>query len=191
MDASYFRNYCGRGSYDELYREHSGIEHCLRTARRLGIRARSVVVLGTATGRVLEDFESAWRVRAAGCEISAWAHARIPARLRRRIARADMRDYVPALAARGERFDLLFTNSLVYLEPRELPGLVEHCSRIAGHLHFYSSTSESYEPGDRHRVTLRPREWWRELFLAHGFQATRSPYFWRSSRLAAPRRAHA
>jgi hypothetical protein len=187
MDARYFLNYCGRGGYDEHYREHSGIEHCLRSARKLGIRARTVVVLGTATGRVLEDFERAWRVRPAGCEISRWAHARIPARLRRRIARADMRDYVPDLAAQGERFDLLFTNSLIYLEARELPALAADCSRIARHMHFYSSTSESYEPGDRHRVTLRPREWWRELYLAAGFEPTRSPYFWRSSRLAGTR----
>jgi hypothetical protein len=185
MDAGYFRNYCGRGSYDEHYREHSGIEHCLRTARRLGIRARSVVVLGAATGRVLEDFEAAWRVQPSGCEISAWAHARIPARLRRRIALADMRDYVPALAARGARFDVLFTNSLVYLDVAELPQLAALCSRIASHLHFYSSTSEAYEPGDAYRVTLRPRTWWRELFLRAGFEPTRSPYFWRSAR---PRR---
>jgi hypothetical protein len=185
MDASYFQNYCGRGAYDECYRDHSGIEHCLRTARKLGIRARSVLVLGAATGRVLEDFEATWGVRPAGCEISAWAHARIPARLRRRVARADMRDYVPALAASGERFDLLFTNSLIYLDARELPALAADCSRIARHMHFYSSTSESYEPGDRHRVTLRPREWWRELFVAAGFEPTRSPYFWRSSRAGA------
>jgi hypothetical protein len=96
-----------------------------------------------------------------------------------------MRDYVPALAASGERFDLLFTNSLIYLDARELPALAADCSRIARHMHFYSSTSESYEPGDRHRVTLRPREWWRELFVAAGFEPTRSPYFWRSSRAGA------
>jgi hypothetical protein len=119
-------------------------------------------------------------VRPAGCEISAWAHARIPARLRRRIALADMRDYVPALEARGERFDLVFTNSLIYLRTRELPALVGSLGRIGAHLHFYSSTSESYEPGDQHRVTLRPRGWWRDLFLACGFRPTRSPYFWRS-----------
>jgi len=191
MDAGYFHDYCGRGSYDAVYREHSGIEHCLRTARKLGIRARSVVVLGTATGRVLEDFESAWRVRPAGCEISAWAHARIPARLRRRVARADMRDYVPRLLARRARFDLLFTNSLIYLAAAELPDLVADCSRIASHLHFYSSWSEAYEPGDRHRVTLRPRAWWRELLVDGGFAPTRSPYFWRSTRAATPADANA
>jgi len=180
VEADYFRNYCGRGSYDELYRDHSGIEHCLRTARKLGIRARSVVVLGAATGRVLEDFEASWRVTPAGCEISAWAHAQIPARLRRRIARADMRDYVPDLERRGAHFDLVFTNSLIYLHTRELPALVRSLGRIASYMHFYSSTRESYEPGDRHRVTLRSRQWWRELFLANGFRPMRSPYFWRS-----------
>lgn len=185
MDARYFRNYCGRGSYDDVYRDHSGIEHCLRTARKLGIRARSVVVLGTATGRVLEDFERTWRVRPFGCEISAWAHARIPPRLRRRVARMDMRDYVPALEVRRARFDLVFTNSLVYLGARELPAFVARCSAIASYLHFYSSTAESYEPGDRYRVTLRSREWWRDLFREAGFAPTRSPYFWRSTRAPA------
>jgi hypothetical protein len=180
MDEAYFRNYCGYGPYDEHYLFHSGIEHCLSIFRRLDIEMRSVVVLGAATGRVLEHFERAWSVRPWGCEISEWAHARIPARYRRRIRRADMREYVPALAARRRSFDLLFTNSLVYVHAPELPALVDSCARVAGYMHFYSSTREAYERGDRYRVTLRPAAWWRALFEHHGFAATRSPYVWRS-----------
>src|SRR5262249_49184293 len=116
-----------------------------------------------------------------GCEISRWAHARIPAPLRRRVARMDMRAYVPRLLERGTRFDLLFTNSLVYLGADELPDFLVHCNRLASHLHFYSSTREAYEPGDRYRVTLRSRDWWRERLMAAGFEPTRSPYFWRST----------
>lgn len=184
MDEAYFRNYCGYGSYDENWDFHSGTEHCISVMRRLGLRVASVAVLGAATGRVLERFEDAWGVRPWGCEISAWAQARIPARFRRRVACADMRDWVPAQLARGRHFDLLFTNSLVYVQADELRDFAAACARLCDHMHFYSSTSEEYERGDRYRVTLRPRSWWRELFIDAGFEPTRSPYVWRSGRRA-------
>ena len=184
MDEAYFRNYCGHGPYDENYLFHSGIEHCISIARRLGIHVKQLLVLGAATGRVLEHFESAWGVRAWGCEISSWAHARIPGRFRRRIACADMRDYVPRLVARKRHFDLLFTNSLIYVAADELPDFVWQCSVAAAYLHFYSSTTESFEAGDAYRVTLESNAWWRSLFVENGFEPTRSPYVWRSREAA-------
>ena len=81
-----------------IYLDHSGVTSCIETLRRMRIRPRSLLVLGTATGEVLGDFERAFRVRAFGCEVSRWAHARIPAHFRRRIRRADLRRYVPELA---------------------------------------------------------------------------------------------
>ena len=182
MEKSYFTDYCGEGSYDVLYLQYSGIEHCIRVCDKYDLDVRSVLVLGAATGRVLDHFVDAWGVKPHGCEICDWAHARIPAKLRRRIARADMRDHVPELLARRRTFDLIFSNSLVYLEPREIPRIVDLCSRIGGHFHFYSSTAESYEPNDRHRVTLRPSAWWAKMFRENGFRRTRSPYLWRSER---------
>jgi hypothetical protein len=184
VDEAYFQNYCGHGSYDENYLFHSGVEHCTSIMRRLGVEIESVLVLGAATGRVLEHFNAAWGLRPWGCELSAWAHARIPAAYRRRIRCEDMRSYVPGLEAARRDFDLLFTNSLIYLQPGELPDFVDLCSRVCGHMHFYSSTSESYEPGDRYRTILRPRSWWREQFMAGGFEPTRSPYVWRSQQRA-------
>lgn len=186
---SYFANYCGDGPYDRNYVYYSGVDHCISIAERFEIEARRVLVLGTATGRVLEHFDAAWGVRPWGCELSRWAHGRIPRRYRGRIRRADMRDYVPSLVRAGERFDLLFCNSLVYLQAREMPAFVDLCSRVARYLHFWSSTSEDHAENDRDRVTLRPRIWWRDVFCANGFAPTRSRYLWRSTRLAAqPRR---
>lgn len=179
MDRAYFTRYCGHRPYDETYLAHSGIEHCIEISDRFDIRVRSVLVLGSATGRVLEHFEQSWGVKPWGCEISRWAHARTPARFRRRIARADMRDYVPELLRRGRRFDLVFSNSLVYLPAPEIPAFVRELARLGDWLHFYSSTSEDYEPGDRYRATLRPRRWWREVFTENGFRPTRSRYLWR------------
>ena len=179
MDREYFEDYCGRGPYAEIWRDHSGIANCLAGLARERVRPRSLVVLGTATGEVLRAFEDALGVRVFGCERSAWAHARIPARFRRRVRRADLRAYLPALARAGRHFDVLFTSALVYLRARDVPPALRHCAAVADWLHFYSSTSEDFEPGDRHRALLRPRAWWRARIQDAGFAPTRSPYLWR------------
>ena len=182
MEAEYFKNYCGYGPYDANYLFHSGIKHCTQLVDRMDLRVRSIAVLGAATGRVLEHFDAAWGIRPWGCEISSWAHERIPGRYRRRIRCADMRDYLKELESRGREFDLIFSNALVYLEASEVEPFLARCARLSRHFHFWSSTSEDYERGDRRRVTLRPRAWWRERFLVAGFVPTRSRYLWRSAR---------
>jgi hypothetical protein len=180
IDAAYFRDYCGHGPYDESYLYYSRVDHCIEIVDRLGIEVRNVLVLGAATGRVLAHFDEAWGIRPHGCELSAWAHARIPARYRRYIERADMRRYVRDRIRSRQTYDLVFTNALVYLPAREIAGFLERCSRISGHLHFWSSTTEDLEPQDRYRVTTRSKRWWRARFTQSGFSPTRSPYVWRS-----------
>jgi hypothetical protein len=184
MDQTYFEDYCGYGSYDENYLFHSRVEHCIEIVDRFGIEVRSVLVLGAATGQVLHHFEDAWGLRPQGCEISRWAHRRIEPRKRRRIRCGDMRRYVPELARKRRRFDLIFSNALVYLQLPEIPGFLAVCSQIGRHFHFWSSTSEDHEPGDSYRVTLASKRWWSEAFRASGFSRTRSPYLWRSDLLA-------
>ena len=179
LDREYFTNYCGEGPYSANYRFYSGIEHCLSTLPRLGARVESVCVLGAATGEILRDFRRAWGVRPRGCEISRWAHEQIPRADRARIACSDMRSYIPACVRRREHFDLVFSNSLVYLEAREVPELLGQCRKLCHYFHFLSSTTEAYEPGDRRRITLRSRAWWRARFLEAGFRPTRSPYVFR------------
>lgn len=183
MNKAYFENYCGYGPYAENYVYHSGIEHCIEIVEQLGVRVESVVVLGTATGEVLRHFHDAWRVLPAGCEISRWAHARIPARFRTRIRCTDMRRYVPQLIRMRQHFDLLFSNSFMYLDAQELPGFIRSLSGLCGHLHYWGSTIEDHEEGDAYRVTLRSRAWWNQVFRANGFARTRSPYLWRSLQL--------
>ena len=155
VDRLYFERYCGEGSYDANYLHYNGIEHSIEICDHFGLPIESVLVLGAATGRVLKHFEESWGVRAYGCEISRWAHARIPAQYRRRIACADMRRYVRELVRKGKTFDLVFSNSLIYLEAGEIADFVAVCSRLGGHFHFYSSTSESFE---RRFCTPKPKQ---------------------------------
>jgi hypothetical protein len=185
VNRAYFTRYCNDGPYDQLWSQYSRVEHCLEIVRRLDVPARDVLVLGAATGRVLQRFEQEWNLRPWGCEVSRWAWDRIPPRLRRRIRRADMRSYVPELIRARRSFDLAFTNALVYLDARELPEFLDRTSRICGHLHFWSSTSGDFARGDRWRRTLRPLAWWSGLLRASGFAPTRSRYLWRSTRRGA------
>ena len=182
MDRAYFERYCQRGPYAEIWRDHSGIENCLGSLRRMRLRPSSVLVLGTATGEVLAEFERICHVRPYGCELSPWAHARIPVRLRRRVRRADLRRYVPDLVRSEQRFELVFSNSLVYLEERDVAPVLRDCARIGDWFHFWSSTSDDYEAGDRYRTLLRSRAWWRKKFIRAGFAPTRSRYLWRALR---------
>ncbi len=182
VNADYFTRYCGRGPYEAIWLDHSGAANCVATLRRMRVPVGSLVVLGTATGQVLDHFQRELGVRARGCEISRWAHARIPARHRRRVERADLRRYLPRLVREGIQVELIFCNALVYLDARDVPGVLASASQVASYFHCYSSTSEDHEPGDRARVTLRPRRWWRERFLAAGWRPTRSRYLWRSAR---------
>ena len=180
VDEAYFQDYCGYGPYDEQYLFHSGVTHCVAIAEKYALRIRSVLVLGAATGQVLGHFEAAFAEVPEGCEISAWAHARIPARYRERIRRADMRQYVPELCGSGRRFDLGFTNALIYLEEPDLAPLLRDCARMCRYFHHDSCTAERTEPGDRYIRLVKPRSWWRAQLKAAGFRATRSPYLWRT-----------
>ena len=179
MDRAYFERYCQGAPYRETYLLHSGIEHCVHIVEHLGLNVRSVMVLGAATGEVLRHFERAWGILPLGCEISRWAHARIPTRYRRRIACQDMRRYLPRRNGGGTRVDLVFSNSLVYLPEKDIPDVLTACREIGGYFHFLSSTTEDYEANDAYRVTLRPRRWWRQRFIDAGFAPTRSPYLYR------------
>ncbi len=92
-----------------------------------------------------------------------------------------MRRYVPEIVRKGRAFDLIFSNSLVYLEAASIPDFLALCSRICEHFHFYSSTRDDFEPDDPYRVTLRSRAWWRSAFISNGFVPTRSRYLWRAN----------
>lgn len=182
MNREYFTRYCGRAPYEQIWLEHSGAANCVATLRRMRAPIGSALVLGAATGQILAHFEGAFGVRPHGCEVSSWAHARIPARHRRNVERADLRHYLPRLERAGRRFDLIFSNALVYLAARDVPAVLAAASRVGELFHFYSSTSEDHEPEDPQRVTLRPRSWWRARFVAAGWAPTRSRYLWRSGR---------
>ncbi len=188
IDDSYYRNYAGSGrSYDSVYRDYSYSEECaeLFSSGRYP-RPKSLLVLGPATGRVLQDFHRDLGVKAWGCEISEWAWERIPAEYRARVARASMIDYLSELRESGARLDLCFTNALGYLATPTVDPVLNGLAHSTRYVHFRSSFLGAACP-DPYRQTLKPYAWWVGRFEAAGFkthfEADGSPlYLWESLR---------
>ena len=106
--AEYFRRYAGSGrSYDRVWRDHSYAPELVQQFKHPAApRLRRICMLGMATGKIGLFLERGMKCKVWGCELSPWAHARIPQPLRRRTRRQDMRDYIAERRRRGERFDL-------------------------------------------------------------------------------------
>ena len=58
----------------------------------------------------------------------------------------------------------------------------ENTSAPYGLARFLMRLLEDHEPDDPWRVTLAPKAWWAGAFRQAGFERTRSPYLWRSTR---------
>lgn len=170
IDAAYFRAYAGSGkSYSQVYADYSRIDDCLALFNQERTeKVSSIAVLGAATGLVAADLRRHFSVQPDGCEINRYAWSRIPARQRSTVALADMREFVLNAHAQGVQYDFCFTNSLVYLEPAEVPGFLQLLAKTMKLVHFHSSFSGD-ACRDPYRKTLRSYSWWRRQFVTAGF----------------------
>lgn len=179
----YFENYAGSGkSYAQVWNDYSYAPEMIEDIKRLKISAKKILVLGAATGKILSLLEKSLRARVWGCEIDSWAHAQIPRAYRRRIALEDMRVYVRELNAQQKKYDLVFTNSLMYLKKRDLNPLLAHLAEVAPLIHFRGSFRGNSCP-DPARVILEDFDWWDRKFRRHGFVSVKGPgrrrsYLW-------------
>jgi len=171
IDEKYFQRYAGRkSSYQRVYLEHTMAPECIEMFKARGApKIKRVCVLGTATGEVLKSFHRAFRVKPWGCEISAWAHKKIRPQYRRKIRRQDLREYLRERIRREEQFDLIFTNSLIYLDKKDIPAVLKNLSQTTRFVHFCSSFKGKACP-DPWRKTLESYRWWRKQFQKAGFK---------------------
>lgn len=186
----YFHAYAGtRDSYDQVWREHSYVEELVEQFREpTAPKIRNVYVLGMATGKVGRLLEKKLGITAWGCEFSPWAHARIPQPMRRRVRREDMRVCAQKLVAQKRKFDLLYSNSLIYLEKADLPRFLSRMAKVGRILHFNSSFAGKSCP-DPARRTLETYDWWNRQLKKAGFRELRGPrgrrtYLWISERIS-------
>lgn len=172
IDSEYFRSYAGSNeNYEDVFREFSRVDECLDLFRGdLFDEIQSVCVLGSATGSVLQELQDHFQVEIAGCEISRWAFAKTPLPLRRFVCNQDMREFIWQSVVDGRRYDLVFTNSLVYLPEEEIPPFLNQLGRVAKFVHFHSSFRGACCP-DPYRATLRSYAWWNQEFAKAGFSS--------------------
>lgn len=173
IDRRYFRRYAGsRDPYWKVYRAYSGIDALLKLLKEPGApKLKRITVLGTASGQILKRIWLETGVRPHGCEIVPEMVARIPAEFRRKVKTEDLRDYLK----RPEKWDLIFSNSLMYLPQREIPGILKRAARITRYFHFEGSFLEARCP-DEYRQTLRSLSWWEREFERAGFQVLRTAW---------------
>jgi len=170
IDRSYFSSYAGnKEKYSRIYRDHSGIAECIQLFKMSAApRLNRICVLGTATGEVCQDFLSAFRRLPYGCEINVWAYEHTPVKFKKRISNQDLRDYISECARKGLLFDLVFSNSFIYLPVRDISKVFCELASIARYVHFDSSFTGAACP-DPYRQTLKPYEWWNQKFMKAGF----------------------
>jgi len=187
IDEAFFSNYAGSGRpYAKVWRQYCYFDECCALFRQKDApRLKSICVLGTASGEILEGFEKKLGLRPQGCEVSRWAWERIPGTYRRRVKCEDMRDYVASAVRAKKKFSLVFSNSFIYLPEREVPAFLAQLARCTEYLHFRSSFSRISCP-DPWRRTLKSYAWWNERLEEAGFGAIRGArgsrtYVWRSA----------
>mgnify|MGYP003440134445 CR=1 FL=1 len=174
FDRPYFENYCSEGAYDDVFLYYSEVRNCIRMLSQAKWEIASVAVLGTATGKVLQEFDQAWNLKPYGCELSAWAYEKIPSTYRRRIHNCDLRDYLPWLRARRRKFDLVFSNSLFYLPKKDIDQVLEDLAAVTRLVHFHTAVQ-----GDPWICIDEPYDWWQAKFAKHGFYRSSSASLWR------------
>lgn len=167
-EEEHFLNYGGKGrSYREIWKQYNSVDDCVRIFSQMEeVQIKSAIVLGAATGDILQFFDSNWGTRPHGCELSAWAYQQIPQPYRRRIKHQDMKDYVRECR---KKVDLIYANSFMYLEEADISGVLKECARIGRFLFVDLSYSECFEEVDPFRKVLKPLQWWKEKFKEAGF----------------------
>jgi len=166
MERRYFWEYGDRKErYSDDWHNHSAIGECVKSVDRLDLDVRTVLVLGSATGQIL-FFLDYMGFDAYGIEVSEWAVAN--SMMYDKVLLGDMRFWLPELLDSGVKFDLIFSNSLVYLNPHEVVRTLKQCSQIAPYFHYWCSWKGD-AARDPWRRILKTKKWWDEKFERAGF----------------------
>lgn len=176
MEPEYFKNYCERGAYADHWEQHSGFQDCITAIDKLKLKdgIHTIRVLGSADSNILDAFEREHFI-ADGIEIC----PDIVPTGDPRVTIGDMLFELPRLFSEQYCCDLLFSNSLVYLEQDQIVPFLGLCSHVAPYFHYSCSTTECPAP-DPWRKTLMPQTWWNEMFQLAGWEQTAEPFMYES-----------
>jgi len=177
VNEEYFSNYCERGiPYEKCWKDHSGFLDCVTSINKLGIKQEihTVLVLGSADSSILDAFEQA-HFLPDGIEI----YSSIAPKSDPRVRIGDFLREVPEVFRDRIVYDLIFSNSLLYLEQNQIIPFLGFCSQLSPYFHYSSSVAENPAP-DACRKILISQTNWDELFELAGWDQTSEPYLYKS-----------
>ena len=192
IDDMYFKAYSPeKKPYSRIYMMYSAVDDCIVLFNReKAPRLKRILIFGSATGKVAEDFYHAFNVIPYGCEINPWAHSQIAPKFRKRVALQDMRNYVDDLISSNQQFDLGFSNSFQYLEKETIPEFFGKLGKICRYIHFHTSFKGN-AVRDPYRKTLESYQWWNSQLENAGFTAMTDlwgerTHLWENKKLTPP-----
>jgi len=189
FEESYFKKYAGSGKhYLKVWKDHSYADAVIAQFKSpASPKLKTMCVLGTGPGPILDVFQKSFpKLKIYGCEMSDWAFARLSYRWKRRVGHVTMQKYLRDCVRSGKIFDLSFSNSLIYLEKKDLDGVLDSLSKCTRFLHFNCSFRGKACP-DPERKILERFEWWDKKIIAAGFVALKGhrghhTYLWESTK---------
>lgn len=189
IDNDFFKFYGPeKREYSDIYHHYSAIDDCIWLFKmEKAPKLRKILVFGSATGEVLNDFYQAFGLIPYGCEINKWAYDNTPTKFRKRVKPIDMVKYVREAIKEDMVFDIGFSNSFQYLEEDKVLPFFKNMAKVCRYVHFHSSfVGDSAK--DPYRKTFKTYEWWNEKFVSAGFEERRDvwgnkSYLWKSTKI--------
>lgn len=163
IDKSYFNNY-GGGHYLDTYKNHTfTADEIIQDIRLQGESISTLLDLGCAYGNLVRDFRELG-IRAYGLDNieEVILNSVVP----KYCFKMDIRD----LDKVDFKFDLVYSNSLMYLYPQEIPQILNKIHKICGR-YFYLCVPflEDTYFQDTYRKFLASRVWWEISLKNQGF----------------------
>ena len=171
IDDNFFKFYGPeKKPYNDIYHHYTRVEDAIILFQTEGSPTlRKICILGAATGLIQNDFYEAFDLIPYGCEINNWAFNQIPSKFKKRTTLMDMRKYVSYCHKKKLFFTLVYSNSLQYLEKKEVPGFIRKLSKICNYVHFHGSFKGD-SAKDLYRKTFESYSWWNSQFIENGFE---------------------
>jgi cyclopropane fatty-acyl-phospholipid synthase-like methyltransferase len=135
---------------------------------------KRVFEIGPAYGFLMEGL-LAKGIEVKGIEISAWAHSQIREDVRAHCFLGDVRNFQPLFEKhfRKNYFDLIVSfETLEHLKETDLKILLRDMITW-GREFLFSIFCGQDHGGDLSHQTIKPRNWWEDLFVSHGFKENR------------------
>lgn len=171
----YFTSYGGSGGYSNNYYKYTiAPEKVLSDLKKNNLPFNTLLDVGCASGELVKDFRDLG-VRSYGIELNEDIMQESP--VPEYCVLMDMRDLS---TIKPDTFDVIYTNSMMYLFPQEILGVLKEFKRIGNTTYLCVPFLNDYASEDKNRTFLGNRTWWDGQFKEAGFLKVSDSVFTRA-----------